>query len=90
MPEAAHPGWRATNNGMRVRISTYDGRFQQLDLPAGLNHIVFVYFPPHMELGVIGLAAGVVACFAGVWGGRFPLLLQVSRRSSVSNSTRGL
>ena len=88
--ETSDPGWRATNNGMQVPISTYDGRFQQLELPAGLNHIVFVYFPPHMELGVIGLAAGVVACFAGVWGGRFPLLLQVSRRSSVSNSTRDL
>jgi hypothetical protein len=54
---------------MPVHISTYDGRFQQLDLSAGLNHVVFHYFPPHMVLGMLGLAAGVLACFAGLWRG---------------------
>jgi hypothetical protein len=40
--------------------------FQQLDLAAGLNHVIFVYFWPHMALGAIGLASGVLASVASL------------------------
>jgi hypothetical protein len=58
--ELSMPGWSASVNGVRKRITTVDGVYQRIALPQGLSVVRYQFFPPE-EFPAFALAvvAGV-------------------------------
>jgi hypothetical protein len=59
--ELTMPGWQATVNGTDVPVRSYDKVYEQVKVPAGRSTITFTFAPPHLDLAVVALAAGVLA-----------------------------
>lgn len=55
--ELSMKGWSATVNGTNAPITTVEGVYQQIAVPAGASTVTYRFFPPHEHLG---LAAGLV------------------------------
>ncbi|HUX03506.1 MAG TPA: hypothetical protein VMV53_01170 [Acidimicrobiales bacterium] len=64
--ELAMPGWHAYVNGREVPITTTNGVYQSVEVPAGTSTVTYAFNPPHEKFG---LAAGLLALLflAGVW-----------------------
>jgi hypothetical protein len=48
-----HPAWQAEVNGQPVEISTHQGTFQSIALPAGEQKVSFTYRNTHLVIGAI-------------------------------------
>jgi hypothetical protein len=56
--ELSMKGWTASVNGKSVTITTVDGVYQRISLPAGTSSVEYKFFPPHeryaLLLGFLG------------------------------------
>ncbi len=65
------PGWRATLDGRALPVSSSDGLFPTVDLPAGARgRLVLSYRPRAVVLGAALALAGAVALVVAGWRGR--------------------
>ncbi len=58
--ELMMPGWHATVNGQSVPITTVDGVYQSVDVPAGTSSLAFTFLPPHELAAAAGFALGIL------------------------------
>ncbi len=59
--ELSMKGWTATVNGTSVKITTVDGVYQKVTLPAGTSIVKYRFFPPHERVaGLLGLLGGLL------------------------------
>jgi Bacterial membrane protein YfhO len=53
-------GWTATVNGKTVKITTVNGVYQRITLPAGTSTVEYKFFPPHERYALLlGFLAGL-------------------------------
>lgn len=65
--ELSMAGWHAKVNSKEVPITTVNGVYQQISLPAGVSHVEYNFTPPHQRYALlVGLAA--LLYLAGAWG----------------------
>ncbi len=58
--ELAMAGWTASVNGKPVTITTVNGVYQRIDLPAGASSVVYRFSPPHERYALLaGLLGGL-------------------------------
>ena len=58
--ELSMKGWTATVNGKAVPITTVDGVYQRITLPAGTSSVEYKFFPPHERYAILlGLLGGL-------------------------------
>jgi hypothetical protein len=69
------PGWRATLDGESTPITTVDGAFQQIAVPAGTHEISFSFLPKHVGLAMVVSFGGFV-----VFGGGAVSTFRAARR----------
>ncbi len=73
-------GWHAEVNGRAVKISTSQGVYQSISVPAGTSTVTYSFTPPH-ETGSLLLALLAAFFLAGSWlYGRLPSARFVRRR----------
>ncbi len=59
--ELSMKGWTATVNGKPVTITTVDGVYQKIDLPAGTSTVHYKFVPPHVDIAIVlGVLAGLL------------------------------
>ena len=58
--ELMMPGWSATVNGHTAPISTVDGVFQSIQVPAGTSKVRYFFRPPHETLALVASVLAVV------------------------------
>lgn len=69
--ETYMPGWSAEVDGHAVAVREVDGLYQEVPVGAGVHRVTFGFAPPHIELGVLALIAGLVAWVAsGIYNRR--------------------
>jgi hypothetical protein len=58
--ELSMKGWQATVNGKPAVISTVDGVYQQVTLPAGTSTVRYSFYPPHERYALlVGFLGGL-------------------------------
>ncbi len=58
--ELSMPGWSASVNGRSTTVTTVNGVYQQVRVPAGTSSVTFHFVPPHEdEALLVGLVAGL-------------------------------
>ena len=58
--ELSMKGWTATVNGQPATITTVDGVYQSIALPAGASNVVYRFYPPHERYALLlGFLAGL-------------------------------
>jgi len=62
--ELMMPGWSATVNGHRAPISTVDGVYQSIQVPAGASKVRYFFRPPHETLALVASALAVIFSIA--------------------------
>lgn len=73
--ETYMPGWSASVDGRTLPVQQHDGLFQAVTIGPGTHRVTFVFTPPHMDLAVLGFAAGCLWLLAA------PLLSRTRIRS---------
>ncbi|MHB1969757.1 MAG: hypothetical protein ACYCPK_05935, partial [Acidimicrobiales bacterium] len=58
--ELSMKGWSATVNGTTAAITTLDGVYQQVAVPAGTSTVTYRFLPPHERLALLAGFLGVV------------------------------
>jgi hypothetical protein len=62
-----YPGWRATVDGVPVRILRANYTFRAIPLEAGEHTVTFVYRPASVRWGALVSLASLVSLILGVW-----------------------
>ncbi len=62
--ELMMPGWRAYVNGREVPITTVDGVYQSISLPAGTSSVRYSFRPPHETFALAGGLLGILLMIA--------------------------
>ena len=58
--ELSMPGWKATVNGKSATITTVDGVYQAVKVPAGTSTVDYTFFPPHERYALlVGFLGGL-------------------------------
>ena len=60
--ELSMPGWSATVNGRPAAITTIDGVYQSIEVPAGASKVRYFFRPPHETLALV--LAGLALIFS--------------------------
>lgn len=55
-----YPGWKASINGISVKIYRADYTFRAVRLDPGINRVVFSYFPDSFRMGLVGAIIGLI------------------------------
>ena len=71
--ELSMKGWSATVNGESVPITTVDGVYQQVPVPAGTSSVTFSFRPPHELLALALFALAVIFLILSLVDERHPL-----------------
>jgi hypothetical protein len=59
--ELSMKGWTAKVNGRSSTITTVNGVYQRVDVPAGASTVTFDFLPPHEDLALsVGLLSGLL------------------------------
>ncbi len=62
--ETYMPGWSASADGRSLPIRQDDGIFQAVTVGPGSHRVTFAYTPPHMELALLAMGAGILGLLA--------------------------
>ncbi len=58
--ELSMSGWKATVNGKSATITTVDGVYQAVKVPAGTSTVAYTFFPPHERYALlVGFLGGL-------------------------------
>ena len=60
------PGWKAYVNGKSVTMTTVDGVYQGVKVPAGTSTVTYDFLPPHEKYAIL-LALLAALSLLGTW-----------------------
>lgn len=82
LADAYYPGWEATVDGKPATIDPVDIALRGVQVPAGTHTVTMSYRPQSVELGAMGIPAGLGLFAVSGWG--VPAVLRLRRRSAPS------